>query len=99
MWCKAWLDEVVRLTGLPRKRVLVYTGMWWWKPPTGASLRCSGHPLWLSGYSKQPPVISGWRTFRFWQYTNQRQVPGIGPCDASYFNGYRRGLRKLAGLK
>ena len=100
-WVKAWLDEVVRLTGLPRSRVLVYTGPWWWNPRTGDSAIAVDHSLWLSKYVAEPSVKPDdwlpWRIWRFWQYTDKRFVSGIGPCDASYFNGSSRGLWWLSG--
>jgi lysozyme len=100
-WCKEWLDEVVRLTGLPRKRVVVYTGMWWWVPRAGASRIASaaGHPLWLSGYTVAPPKVFGWPNWTFWQYTSSARTPGInGKSDANQFRGRTWRLRRLSGL-
>ena len=73
-WCQKFLNEVVRLTGLPRKRVLVHTGQWWWTPRTGGDdgPAKTGHPLWLSGYVSDEKKLSSkpWKIWRFWQYTN-----------------------------
>lgn len=105
-WCMAFLDEVVRLTGLPRKRVLVYTGQWWWQPRTGSSIApaIAGHPLWLSGYVGDEKRLRSkpWRVWRFWQYTNGTSpkpvtTPGIGRCDRNVFNGTYRGLWWMSG--
>lgn len=105
-WCQKFLNEVVRLTGLPRKRVLVYTGQWWWTPRTGGDdgPAKTGHPLWLSGYVSDEKKLSSrpWRVWRFWQYTNGTNprvisTPGIGRCDRNVFNGTYRGLWWLSG--
>jgi lysozyme len=108
-WCLTWMEEVVRLTGLPRRRVLLYTGNWWWGPRTGGSdiIAKAGYPLWLSAYTVKVPNTAPWRTWRFWQYTNgthpkvgaagRKYVPGIGNCDVSLFNGSSRGLWWLSG--
>jgi len=97
-WCKVWLDTVCKLTDLPVSRVIVYTGMWWWEPRAGSSTLCADHPLWLSGYSIQPPAIVGWKSWTFWQYTDAKQVQGAGKVDASVFNGTVAALHKLSGL-
>lgn len=101
-WVRAWVDTVVMLTGLPDARIIIYTGMWWWQPYTGSyDMKADGYdcPLWLSGYTALPPKVNGWRTFRWWQFTNHRTVPGINrPCDASVFNGNLAALRRLSGL-
>lgn len=100
-WIMAWLNEVVRLTGLKRGRVLVYTGAWWWGPRAGGSAApaLAGHPLWLAAYAPESRIsFQPWRTWRFWQYTSSGRVPGInGNVDRNYFNGTYRGLWWLAG--
>jgi len=104
-WVNTFLDEVVRLSGLPRSRVLVYTGAWWWEPRTaaGAGPSIEGHPLWLSGYVREQRIykedLAGpWPVWRFWQYTSSGSVPGVnGDVDRNVFNGTYRGLWWLSG--
>jgi len=104
-WVTSFLDEVVRLTGLPRKRVLVYTGAWWWKPRTAnyAGPANAGHPLWLSAYVGESRIESQdlpgpWPVWRFWQWTSSGTVPGVnGRIDKNVFNGTYRGLWWLSG--
>jgi len=100
-WVMTWLNEVVRLTGFPRKRVLVYTGSWWWGPRTGnyEGPERAGHPLWLSAYIPEGKLdYSPWRIWRFWQFSSKAHVAGVeGNCDKSVFNGSARGLWWLSG--
>ena len=56
-WCKSWLTLVQQLMGLPKQRVWVYTGAWFWNPQAGGSAAVGDHPLWVSGYvSGHPPM-------------------------------------------
>ena len=56
-WCKSWLSLVQQLMGLPKQRVWVYTGAWFWNPQAGGSAAVGDHPLWVSGYvSGHPPM-------------------------------------------
>ena len=56
-WCKSWLTLVQQLMGVPKQRVWVYTGAWFWNPQAGGSAAVGDHPLWVSGYvSGHPPM-------------------------------------------
>jgi len=62
--------------------------------------------LWIARYSDQLPSIPpAWPRFTFWQYTDgihgpePREVPGIGPCDRTKFNGTLGNLKRLWGVK
>jgi lysozyme len=51
-----------------------------------------GHPLWLAEYNLSPtPVLPvGWKTWRFWQYSESGTVPGVpnaGQTDLNRHNG------------
>ncbi len=98
-WMKSWTKEVRHLTGLPAKRIVIYTGKWWWAPKTGNSKEFAklGYRLWLSGYG-QPPSLPGWK-WSWWQYTDRANVPGItGGTDANVWRGSAASLWKAAGL-
>lgn len=96
-WARTWLDTVANITKLPKKRILVYTGAWWWVPRTKNSTICTDHPLWLSSYTEKPVQIPGWKD-RFWQYTNAREVAGVGKCDANIYNGTLEQLKRQSGI-
>jgi lysozyme len=100
-WVMAWLEEVMRLTGLPAKRVIVYTGAWWWGPRADYSSAPSdaGHPLWLAAYTDESRLNhTPWRTWRFWQWTSKGHVEGVnGNVDKNVFNGSYFGLWQMSG--
>ncbi len=44
-------------------------------------------PLWIARYSNKGPQLPDvWKTFALWQYTDARDVPGVGKCDSEKFN-------------
>ena len=97
-WIRAWTLEVQRLTKYPQRRIVIYTGKWWWTPHAGNStlFARAGNPLWLSGYSREPS-LPGW-TWSWWQYSESEDVHGVsGPSDMSVWRGNVQALRKLAG--
>ena len=60
------------------------TGAWFWNPQAGGSSLLSAHPLWVSGYTKEPPMPKGWSTWAYWQYTDKATIAGIkGGVDCS----------------
>lgn len=98
-WCASFVSHVASLTGLPKTRVFVYTGAWFWNPQAGGSSSLGAHPLWVSGYSSSPPMPSGWADWTMWQYTDKESAFGIsGGVDASYYQGTQAGLEALVGL-
>ena len=63
---------------------LADTGAWFWNPQAGGSSLLSAHPLWVSGYTKEPPMPKGWSTWAYWQYTDKATIAGIkGGVDCS----------------
>lgn len=99
-WIADFLARVVAGSGLPRSRVLLYTGRWWWNPRTAGSPVAAEHPLWLSDYEhREPPLPGGWSSYVLHQYTSKDKVPGIPTrVDRSRFNGSVEQLHALAGL-
>jgi lysozyme len=95
-WVDAFLVGVQLRTGLPKTRILVYTGAWWWNPRTqGGPV---AHPLWVSGYPV-PHLPESWKFWTFHQYTSGARIPGItGGVDCSRYAGNLAQLKALAGL-
>lgn len=85
-WIGAFLDC------LPAdRRTILYTSNAVWQgmgnPPFP---RAAGVDLWLPRYgsAKEPVIPPPWSEWKFWQYTESGQVPGVqGPCDTSVFAG------------
>lgn len=98
-WSKEFVDAVVALTHLPRARVLLYTGAWFWDPYAGGSSMLSEHPLWISGYvPRAPPMPRGWDQWTFWQYTDTAKMSGIASAvDLSVFKGTQAELEEQMG--
>jgi lysozyme len=99
-WCTAFLEQVTALTALPESRVVVYTGAWFWDPQAGGA-SMGEHPLWVSGYTTEPPMPKGWDKWTFWQFTDKLPVPGVpgsGTSDYSVFAGDEAALEVFAGL-
>jgi lysozyme len=61
--------------------------------------------FWLAQYAPVPNVPAPWNNWTLWQYTNggmgsgPYDVPGIGRCDRSHFNGDLDALHKLWGVE
>ena len=69
---------------------LIYTGRWAIPSAVPIFYEC---PLWLPEYGSNPVCPPGWSKWKMWQHTDGTvgsavvPVPGIGPCDRSYFAG------------
>jgi lysozyme len=87
----AWVEAFVKETG---RQPMIYAGAYL-RDQGGATDRpaLAAGPLWLAAYLKAPVVIPGWPNWTFWQFTGDRlgpwagEVPGLGWCDQSLFNG------------
>lgn len=98
-WCAAFVNEVKSISGLPKSRIFIYTGAWFWNPQAGGSSVVGDHPLWVSGYTTSPPMPSGWSHWTMWQYSSTETKYGINSgCDSSYYQGSQTELEALVGL-
>ena len=75
-----FLDTVHSLAG-PECPVVLYTDLFMAESYLGS---CSGYPLFIAYYASNPPGISTWRSWTFWQH---EAGGGQGGGDADYFNG------------
>ena len=97
-WCTAWVKTVMTTTGMPARRVVIYTGAWFWDPHTDGSAALSGHPLWVSCYTNasRPSLPKGWGSWALWQFTDSGKIGGVGASvDMSRFNGTLAELEAL----
>jgi len=99
-WTGDFLGGLMKATGLPASRVLVYTGAWFWNSQAGGSSIASEHPLWVSGYVSAPPMPKGWAGWTYWQYTDKATDcgPSGSAVDCSVFHGSLDQLHARAGL-
>ncbi len=101
-WARAFLLKAEQLFG---RQLIVYTGQFWrgslGNPPPDDFF--SPHALWLAGYTSEASlnVPKTWQQrWTFWQYSNgtlngPAKIPGVSPCDQSWFNGGIDGLEQL----
>ncbi|MGL4498730.1 MAG: GH25 family lysozyme [Planktothrix sp.] len=84
-----WIDVMEKETGF---RPIIYTYPGFWQKLN--TTRFSDYPLWIAHYTtaEQPIIPGGWKTWVFWQFTDQGQVEGIsGGVDVNLFESIRRG--------
>eukprot|EP00037_Helgoeca_nana_P000118 m.20273 g.20273 ORF g.20273 m.20273 type:complete len:327 (-) comp10173_c0_seq1:115-1095(-) len=95
-WSADFVKAVMSSQGVPPRKVWVYTGAWFWDPNAGGSSALSAHPLWVSGYSAEPPMPKGWDSWTMWQYTDKGSISGVsGASDMSKFHGSQTSLQLL----
>jgi GH25 family lysozyme M1 (1,4-beta-N-acetylmuramidase) len=91
-WLNGFINRYRVRTG---RWAVVYTTTNWWQQCTGnyAGLGAN-NPLWIASWnSTVGPLPAGWRTYTFWQWTNQ---PIDFPGDQDVFNGTPDRLVALA---
>lgn len=103
---RAFLQEFLRLSGLPDRRVVIYTGYYWWLQRIGNDVFFRRFGLWLAWYSPMSVVRvpSPWLEpdLVFWQYTSSGdgQLYGVGSLeiDLSWYAGTAAEFSKRFGL-
>jgi lysozyme len=94
-WCRLWLAEAYRRTGV---RPLVYLNMSTVKQYNWSPVANAGYQLWLAQYDGKPnfPGVPHWGTPIIKQYHDAGTVPGInGKVDLNVCNGDRGLLRRF----
>ncbi len=86
-WTQLFLDTVKQLTG---RAAIIYTYPYFWTHAMANSSRFTQYPLWIADYNglsaPRTPLIGGWPSWSFWQYTANGSIDGIsGVVDASTF--------------
>lgn len=83
-WLSSFVAEARKDTGqLP----VIYTTADWWKTCTGNSTKFTADPLWIAGWDSGAPAMpAGWKSWTFWQFSDNGTSPGItGKVDVSFF--------------
>ncbi|CAD5917834.1 hypothetical protein PCC9214_00460 [Planktothrix tepida] len=84
-----WIDVMEKETGF---RPIIYTYPGFWQKLN--TTRFSDYPLWIAHYTtaEQPMIPGGWKSWVFWQFTDQGQIEGIsGGVDVNLFESVRKG--------
>jgi GH25 family lysozyme M1 (1,4-beta-N-acetylmuramidase) len=92
----AWMRHIEQGTG---KTPILYINVSTWLA-IGSPNFLASYPLWLASWGVScPDVPSGWRTWKFHQYSATGRVPGIfGDVDLNRFNGPLSVLETAAGV-
>lgn len=90
---RTWMETVEASAG---RKPVVYTDPSFWQENVKADM--SQYPLWLACYASQPEMPPGWRTWTFWQHSDQGKVNGIdGPVDLDNCALSYDSLRQMCG--
>ena len=92
-WTAEWLDLARTVLGVTP---IIYTGNYYIRDHNLVGL--DAYPLWLASYQDTlPPAPTEWpiSQFKFWQYSQDGQVPGIGKALEDWFLGTADDLRQL----
>jgi MYXO-CTERM domain-containing protein len=88
---KDFMKTVKSLTG---RTPMLYSGYFF--TSLGSPSGFSSYPLWVPNWGVSCPNIpnGGWKTWTFWQYTDNASVSGIsGAVDADRYNGTLQNLK------
>lgn len=88
----AFLQALIKMSG---KIPFMYGGPYFLKDlnlPADAA-KC---PLVIAEYGVSGPLVPPpWKSWAFWQYTDKKEIAGVGRCDADLFNGTKADLDQL----
>jgi len=87
---------------IDKRKPVIYTARWFWNIHVLSSSEWSQYDLWVANYDVDTPSLpTGWSECKFWQYSQEGNVPGISAkTDLNWFAGthdellqYSRGHR------
>ena len=86
-----WVDRVEAQSG---RRVIVYTGVFFWNRRLRGSSAFADHPLWVPNYGVPCPLMPfGWDRWSIWQSSESARIPGIPTdVDIDWYNGTEEAL-------
>ena len=99
-WVHSWLSTITALTG---RTPIIYTYPYFWRSAMGNDTGFTNYPLWIADYNggsaPNTPLIGGWNSWTFWQYTDSGSIPGIPTgvdissfcCDAATLSSLSNG--------
>jgi len=86
-----WLYRVEIATGV---KPIIYTNQRFYN--THLRHHFGDYRLWIARYNSREPRLAGDRSWHFWQYSSQGDLPGVqGDIDLNVFRG---SLQELSGL-
>lgn len=93
---------------IDERKPIIYTAKWFWNNYVLPSSEWSQYDLWVANYDVSAPALPvGWNEWKFWQYSQEGKVPGIGAkTDLNWFAGtydellqYARGHRRSRRMR
>jgi len=77
-WVHSWLNTITALTG---RTPIIYTYPYFWQSAMSNNTGFTQYPLWIADYNggsaPNTPLIGGWNSWTFWQYTDAGSIPGV----------------------
>lgn len=84
---REFVEEFQRLSGLPNKRIGIYTGYYWWGNRVGNNQFFRAYPLWLAWYSAmvnvRVPLPWADADLYLWQYTSNGDGKRFGASSGN----------------
>ena len=90
------LQKVEQMHG---RKPIIYTAKWFWNYHVLPSSGWSEYDLWVANYGVSAPSLpAAWSGWKFWQYSEKGDVPGIGTgsTDLDWFAGSYEDLLEYA---
>lgn len=101
---REFIVEFQKLSGLPNKRIGIYTGYYWWGSRIGNDPWFSQYPLWLAWYSamENVKVPAPWTELALWQYSDRGDGKAHGvsseSIDLNWWRGNEADFNNYFGL-
>lgn len=83
------------------RKPIIYTARWFWNNQVLESPDWAEYDLWVANYGVSAPALpAGWDAWKFWQYSESGQVPGIAAAtDLDWFAGSEEELLAYASAE
>ncbi len=93
---RSWIDRVEGATG---RKVVIYTGPYFWQTNLNNTAAFADNPLWIANWGVSCPSIpDAWSDWAFWQTSSTGSIAGIsGNVDTDVFDGTVDELRAFGG--
>lgn len=80
---------LIELERRDSRKPIIYTARWFWDRYVLPRKEWCAYDLWVASYTTSPILPRDWKTWRFWQFSDSGEVPGIRSrtVDLNWFAG------------